>query len=134
MIIGMLMHGVIWGPLGAAAGLAIAIGMGEPRLIGRAMVAGLVGAVVGGVAFDLVGAFAFPLAKTDSPISQTWATRLLARLLVTVGTAACLATVARARRISVPTSRRRDRRLRLTLVAGLFRDRRPMVGPMTNDH
>ena len=36
MIIGMLMHGVLWGPLGAAAGLAVAIGQGKHRLIGRA--------------------------------------------------------------------------------------------------
>ena len=98
------MHGVIWGPLGAAAGLAVAIGLGEPRLIGRAMVAGLAGAVLGAVAFDVVGAFAFPLAKTDSPISRTWASRLLARLLVTIGTAATLALLLPAPRNVVPVS------------------------------
>jgi hypothetical protein len=91
LVIGMLVHGVIWGPLGAAAGLAVAIGLGEPRLIGRAVAAGFAGAVVGSVAFDVIGAFAFPLAKTDSPISQTWTSRLLARLLVSVGTAAVVA-------------------------------------------
>jgi len=97
MIIGMLIHGVIWGPLGAAAGLAFAIGLGDSRLTGRALAAGLVGAVLGAVAFDLVGAFAFPLAKTDSPISLTWPSRLLARLLVCVATAAVVALV-----VSVP--------------------------------
>ena len=66
--------------------------------------AGLVGAVVGAVAFDLVGAFAFPLAKTDSPISQTWATRLLARLLVTIGTAASLALLLTGPRNVAPVS------------------------------
>ncbi len=36
MIIGMLIHGVIWGPLGAAAGLAFAVGLGDSRFTGRA--------------------------------------------------------------------------------------------------
>jgi hypothetical protein len=91
MIIAMLIHGLFWGLLGAAAGLAFAIGMKAP--IGRAVAAGIVGAVLGSVAFDLVGAFAFPLAKTDSPISLTWPSRLCARLLVCVGTAAALTRV-----------------------------------------
>jgi hypothetical protein len=87
LILSVLMHGLIWGLLGAAAGLAFAVGLGESRLRARALVAGFVGAVLGAIAFDLVGAVFFPMAETDEPISETWPTRLLARLLVTVATA-----------------------------------------------
>ena len=43
IIIGMLMHSLTWAPLGAAAGLAFAVGLGERRLIGPAVAAGLAG-------------------------------------------------------------------------------------------
>ena len=87
LIISLMMHGLIWSLLGASAGLAFAVGLGEPWLCGRCLTAGFAGAVLGTVAFELIGAVAFPMAETDEPISETWATRLMARLLVTVGTA-----------------------------------------------
>ena len=87
LIFSMVMHGTIWGLIGAAAGLAFAVGLGERRLIGPALLAGLAGAVLGAIAFDLIGGALFPLADTGMPISRTLPTRLLARLLVTVGTA-----------------------------------------------
>jgi hypothetical protein len=87
LMISLCMHGLIWGLLGASAGLAFAVGLGEPRLCGKVLAAGFVGAVLGTVAFEVVGAVVFPMAETDEPISETWATRLMARLLVTVGTA-----------------------------------------------
>jgi hypothetical protein len=87
LIISMVMHGLIWGLLGAAAGLAFAVGLGEPSLRGRSLTAGLLGAMLGAIAFDLVGAVLLPMAETDQPISESWPTRLMARLLVTVGTA-----------------------------------------------
>ena len=93
ILTGMFSHGVIWGPLGAAAGLAFAVGLGERRLTGRALTAGLAGAVLGTVAFDLVGALAFPLARTDGLFSLTWPTRLMARLMVSLGTAAAIVLV-----------------------------------------
>jgi hypothetical protein len=93
ILTGMFSHGVLWGPLGAAAGLAFAVGLGERRLTGRALMAGLAGAVLGTVAFDLVGALAFPLAQTDHLFSQTWPTRLMARLMVSLGTAAAIVLV-----------------------------------------
>jgi hypothetical protein len=79
--------------LGALAGLAFAVGLGERPLWVRALTAGFIGALVGAVAFELIGAVAFPGAKTDDPISRTWATRLMARLLVTAATAAALTLV-----------------------------------------
>ena len=90
MPLSMAMHGLIWGLSGAAAGLAFAVGLGGRRLlaIGLALTAGFIGAVLGAIAFDLVGAGLFSLAETGEPISATWASRLAARLLVALATAA----------------------------------------------
>jgi hypothetical protein len=90
VILSMIMHALIWGLTGAAAGVAFAVGFGEPRLIGRALAAGFAGAILGAIVFELIGAATFPLANTGQPISSTWQTRLLARLLVAGGTVACV--------------------------------------------
>jgi hypothetical protein len=92
LILSLAMHALIWGLLGASAGLALAAGIGERRLIAEASIAGFVGAVLAAVVFELIGAACFGLAETGKPISATWPTRLLARLLVTVGTTLALAT------------------------------------------
>ena len=88
IMISLIMHGLPWGLAGAAAGLAFAVGLGERRLIVPALTAGCAGAVLGAIAFDLIGAALFPFADTGEPIAAAWLARLLARLLVTVGTAA----------------------------------------------
>jgi hypothetical protein len=88
MFLSMGMHGSIWGLTGAAGGLAFAVGLGKPRVYGRAVAAGFVGAVLGAVVFDLIGAVLLPFGTTGDPISSTWPTRLMARLLVTLATAA----------------------------------------------
>jgi len=90
LIISVSMHGLIWGLVGASAGLAFAGGLGERRVVGGALAGGLVGAVLGAVAFDMIGAAFFEAADTLMPISETWPTRLMARLLVTIGTATAL--------------------------------------------
>ena len=87
LILSMIMHGSIWGATGAVAGLAFGVGTGERRLLGRSLLAGFIGAVLGAVVFDLVGVFLFPTGTTGEPISATWVTRLMARLLVTIATA-----------------------------------------------
>jgi hypothetical protein len=106
LVISFLMHGAIWGLLGALAGLAFAVGLGERPLWVRALTAGFIGALVGAVTFELIGAVAFPGAKTDDPISRTWATRLMARLLVTVATAAALTLVLPVRSVKPSGPRR----------------------------
>jgi hypothetical protein len=93
LAISFLMHGAIWGLLGALAGLAFAIGLGDRSVWVRALIAGFAGALLGAVAFDLIGVVAFPGAMTDDPISRTWVTRLMARLLVAVATAAAVSLV-----------------------------------------
>jgi hypothetical protein len=84
-----LVHAGMWAPLGAAGGLAF--GLGARRRgsgLAAAAIGGAVGALLGTAAYDLIGGVAFPFAKTDTPISQTWPTRLIARLCVALGTAA----------------------------------------------
>jgi hypothetical protein len=90
VLISLVIHGLIWGLVGASAGLAFVVGLGERRLIGRALTAGLAGAVLGAVAFDLIGAAFFSSAATVAPISQSWPTRLMAELMASIGTAAAL--------------------------------------------
>jgi hypothetical protein len=92
ILISLLAHGLVWAPLGAAAGLAFAVGLGQCRL-GQALVAGLMGAFLGAAAFELIGAAFFTLANTQEPISDTPSTRMMARLLVTLGTAMSVALV-----------------------------------------
>jgi hypothetical protein len=90
LILSLSMHAFIWGVLGAVAGLAFAVGRGEGRLIGRALPAGGLGGLLGAITFDLIGAMFFAAAETGEPISETWQTRLMARLMVTMGTAAVI--------------------------------------------
>jgi hypothetical protein len=90
LLISLVMHGLIWGMLGASAGLAFAVGFQEPSLLHQASIAGFLGAVAGTVAFELAGGLFFPLAATHQPISETWPTRLLARLLVTLAVGGAL--------------------------------------------
>ncbi len=87
LMISLGMHGLIWGSVGAAAGLAFAVGLGKPRLCLPSLIAGFLGALLGAIAFDLIGAAYFFNAECDEPISNTWVTRLMARMLVTVGAA-----------------------------------------------
>ena len=89
LIMPLLIHGGLWCGLGAAAGLAYGLGRGglKPRPLLEGALGGLIGAAIGTVFYELVGAMAFPLAKTTSPFSATASTRLLARLSVAVFTA-----------------------------------------------
>jgi hypothetical protein len=84
LTIPMLVHAGIWSAVGTGGGLAFGLGLGgDRRRIARATIGGLVGGALAAVAYEIIGAFAFPLADTPKPLSLTWGTRLLARLLVT---------------------------------------------------
>jgi outer membrane lipoprotein SlyB len=87
LILPLLIHGGIWGAIGAVGGLAFGIGRGERRGVLPAILGGLLGALAATFIYDVVGGLAFPLAKTAEPLSESWATRLLARLLVACCTA-----------------------------------------------
>jgi hypothetical protein len=80
----MLVHLGLWSGIGLAAGLAFGLGRHGarlPRLI-EAALAGLVAAVVGVAAFEVVGAIALPMSDTSDPFPLTAGARLLARLFV----------------------------------------------------
>jgi hypothetical protein len=82
----LLMHLLYWGTLGAVGGMAFALGAGlKGRAVARLALAGLVGACLGAGIFEVAGGTLDPLAGTSEPVSRTWTTRLLARVLVGLG-------------------------------------------------
>lgn len=82
----LLVHLGLWSGAGLAAGLAFGLGRGpsRPGWLVQAALAGLVGAMVGTFAFEMVGAILFPMDFTADPFSVTPVSRLLARLCVTL--------------------------------------------------
>ncbi|OJW17827.1 MAG: hypothetical protein BGO49_30475 [Planctomycetales bacterium 71-10] len=74
--------GTVWGAAGAAGGVAFGLGMGGWRRAAAGLVGGALGGLLGAVAFEMVGAIAFPLAATTQPISESQESRLVARALV----------------------------------------------------
>lgn len=81
----LLVHGLIWLAVGAAAGAAFGLGAGGWRRVPRALIGGAAGAAIGATLYEMVGAAAFPLAMTTRLVSLTWGSRLFASL------SACLA-------------------------------------------
>lgn len=103
----ILMHAASWGAVGAVCGLALGLGFDRAGRAWRAAVGGLIGALLGTAAYELIGAIAFAGSNTDQPLSTTWATRLLARTAVCLGVALFAAQVAGApvaRRSKAPVS------------------------------
>jgi len=83
LVLPLMVHGGIWSVCGLAGGIAFGIGLGGGRArVLNAALGGLIGAALGAALFEMIGAMAFPAAKTTSPISFTWGSRLFARLLV----------------------------------------------------
>jgi hypothetical protein len=96
LIVPLLVHGGICGVTGLAGGLAFGLGLkGRWSLIARSAAGGLVGALLATFAFEVAGAMLFPEAKTTRPLSLSWESRLMARMLVGLLSAAgALAVVA----------------------------------------
>ena len=90
LLLSLGLHAMLWGPLGAVGGLAFGIGRGRSGQTLRLMVGGLMGAIVGTIAYDAIGGAVAPLAGTADAISSTWPTRLLARLLVAISAAVAI--------------------------------------------
>jgi len=70
--------------VGAAGGLAFGIGLGGRDRWVKSLVGGLLGAALGTVAYEVIGAVAFPTDKTELPISLSPRTRAMLHLLVAV--------------------------------------------------
>jgi hypothetical protein len=88
LLISMATHGLMAGLAGAAGGLAFAAGLGLRRLLVRATMAGLAGAVLGAVVFDMVGVRLFPQADPGELVSAAWPLRAVSRLWIATATAA----------------------------------------------
>jgi hypothetical protein len=93
LLISMATHGLMAGLAGAAGGLAFAAGLGQRRRLARAAMAGLAGAVMGAVVFDMVGVRMFPLADAGELVSAAWPLRAVSRLWVATATAAFVALI-----------------------------------------
>jgi hypothetical protein len=91
----MLVHGCIWGAAGLAGGLAFGLGLGRGRSsIARAAAGGLLGAVLAALLFETTAAMAFPSnAATTRPLSLTPGSRLMAKLMVSMLSAAGVVTI-----------------------------------------
>ena len=90
----IVLHTSLWAGIGATGGLALGMGLGGKLLPWKTAAGGLLGAICGGALFDLLGAVLFSLEETGEPISSTARTRLMARLLVAVFSAAGAAVLA----------------------------------------
>jgi hypothetical protein len=84
----LVAHAGIWVPIGAVAGLALGAGVGGWGRVLRPAAGAAAGALLGAVAFDVVGALAFPLDGTTGPVSTSALSRLAARLFAAIPAAA----------------------------------------------
>jgi len=82
----LMYHFGLWGGTGAVAGLAYGIGRSGLRLVPlvKTTLGGLIGAVVGTLVYELIGAMALPMSDTADPIPPTALGRVLARLCLVV--------------------------------------------------
>jgi hypothetical protein len=78
----LLMHGGMWLPAGLFGGLALGLGLGGWKRGIQTAFGGLLGAAIAVVAFEIVGALAFPTAKTAHPVATEAGARLLVHLCV----------------------------------------------------
>jgi hypothetical protein len=90
----LIVHGGTWGPVGAAAGLAFALGLGGWGRMLRAAVGGACAALLAAAVYEIAGGILVPGAMTNLPVSAIWQTRLAAQLLVTLLVAAGVVLVA----------------------------------------
>ncbi len=86
MVIPLLVHGAVFGSMGALAGLLAGRGLPRTSLVLQTALGGACGALVGTFVYEILGASVFPLAETSQPISASAFTRFLALLLAGSGT------------------------------------------------
>jgi hypothetical protein len=101
MLVLFLTHAGIFAGVGAASGLALGLGLNDRPALGRVLFGGLLGALIGTVAYEAALGTAFPLMRTYEPLSTERVPRLLAHLCVAACTA-LLAGLAAARTLRKP--------------------------------
>jgi hypothetical protein len=83
LVLPLMIHTGIWAACGLAAGIAFGLGLGVGMAqVARSGIGGLIGAALGACIYEITGAMVFADDMTTNPLSLTWSTRLLARLLV----------------------------------------------------
>ncbi len=87
IVLPVLVRGGIVAGAGLAAGLAFGLGREGPRGLLRPLAGGLIGSVLGIVAFELIYALAFPMVRNDHAIPLSATTRLLCYLCTAIGAA-----------------------------------------------
>jgi hypothetical protein len=87
LLIPLVYHEGLWSIAGALGGLAFGIGAGGRGLWKRTAIGGWVGAALATVAYELVGALAFPTHQAQYPLPGSSQTRALAHFLVAIGAA-----------------------------------------------
>jgi hypothetical protein len=86
LILFFLTDAGIFAGVGAAGGLALAWGSGNRRIIGRCLIGGLGGSLLGTFASVAIDSLAFPLMSMFQPMPAERAARVLAHLCVAAGT------------------------------------------------
>ena len=81
-----LVHFGLWAGIGAAAGLALSIGMGRWRDLGRGFIGGMGGVFAGTLLYHLINPTLYPL-DPDLPVPMREISRLVAALCVSLGAA-----------------------------------------------
>jgi hypothetical protein len=87
LVLPFSIHLGMWAPVGLVGGAALGFGLGGWRLMPKAMLGGLIGAVAGALAFEVFNAAYFALVRVESPIPSLRTTRLAADLCVALGAA-----------------------------------------------
>lgn len=87
----LLIHGGLWGAIGAAGGASFGFGLGGKKRVAVAALGGLIGGILGAVVYEVAGLMVFTEARTTQPLAIAWAPRLLAMLAVSLLTAAMAA-------------------------------------------
>lgn len=73
----LIVHAGFGLAVGAAAGAALAIGLGESRKIAPAAVGGLMGGALGAFLYEVLAASLFPDGRTTQPLAEFWGARLV---------------------------------------------------------
>jgi hypothetical protein len=84
LVFPLIVHGAMWTCAGAVGGGALGLGLGSWALAIRGAIGGALGAMVGTVIYEFLGAVLFPLAETTRPIAEASGARMLALVSVAV--------------------------------------------------
>jgi hypothetical protein len=90
----IIVHGLTWSTLGAAGGLAFALGLGGRARAVRGLAAGVLGGVTGAILYEVIGSLLLSGSKITESVGPTWDVRCLAQLLAVIPLAASVAALA----------------------------------------